>query len=65
MIGLYHKSIDFSKYGEQTTMDVSNTIVTSLLDTKRLNKFFIPARQNDIESEEAFIQLGYALEYTF
>ena len=64
-IGLFHKSIDFTKYGEQPTMDVDQIVVTTLLDVNRLNIMDIPVRKNDIETEEDFVQLGQVDEYTF
>ena len=64
-VGFFHKSIDFTKYGEQPTMDADEILVTSLLDVNRLNRIHIPVRRNDIETEEDFIQLGQVDEYTF
>jgi hypothetical protein len=54
-VGFFHKSIDFTKYGEQPTMDTNEILVTTLLDVTRLNRILIPVRKNDIETEEDFI----------
>ena len=64
-VGFFHKSIDFTKYGEQPTMDADEILITTLLDVTRLNRIHIPVRKNDIETEEDFIQLGQVEEYTF
>ena len=64
-VSLYYKSIDFTKYGEEPSMDVDTTVATTLIDVNRLNRILIPARENTIETEEAYLQLGQSDEYTF